>query len=84
MLQNLMSEGLYDSFRHFNPHGDHYSWWDYRGGGYRANEGLRIDLVLASSACLDDATGCYIDEKPRQRERPSDHTPVVAEFAKAS
>jgi len=23
---------------------------------------------------------CYIDKKPRLMERPSDHTPIVAEF----
>jgi exodeoxyribonuclease-3 len=23
---------------------------------------------------------CYIDKEPRKLERPSDHTPVVAEF----
>ncbi len=80
MLQNLMAEGLYDTFRHFNSQGDLFSWWDYRGGGYRANEGLRIDLILSSSASLDLAETCRIDETPRQRERPSDHTPVIASY----
>jgi exodeoxyribonuclease-3 len=81
MLHKLMSEGLYDSYRHLNSQGDAFSWWDYRGGGYRANEGLRIDLVLSSGSMLDSLTECHIDEQPRQRERPSDHTPVVAAYA---
>lgn len=80
MLQKLMGEGLYDTFRAFYHDGDHFSWWDYRGGGYRANEGLRIDLVLSSSDMLDAAEQCYIDEAPRKLERPSDHTPVVAQY----
>ena len=80
MLQSLMAEGLYDTFRHFNQDGDHFSWWDYRGGGYRANEGLRIDLILSSDSALSKATSCHIDEHPRKLERPSDHTPVVAAF----
>jgi exodeoxyribonuclease-3 len=80
MLQKLMSEGLYDTYRQFNDQGDHFSWWDYRGGGYRANEGLRIDLILSSAACLSKAKNCTIDETPRKLERPSDHTPVIAEF----
>lgn len=80
MLQKLMSEGLFDTFRHFNSQGDTFSWWDYRGAGYRANEGLRIDLILSSSAMLDAANKCIIDEAPRKLERPSDHTPVVAEY----
>ena len=80
MLQKLMSEGLYDTYRHFNKDGDQFSWWDYRGAGYRANEGLRIDLVLSSSALLNKATASSIDETPRKLERPSDHTPVIAEY----
>jgi len=80
MLQKLLSEGLYDTFRSFNKEGENFSWWDYRGAGYRANEGLRIDLILSSSALLDHATNCWIDEAPRRLERPSDHTPVVAEY----
>ena len=80
MLQKLMSEGLYDTFRHFHTDGDKFSWWDYRGAGYRANEGLRIDLILSSSEMLNSSTNCIIDESPRKLERPSDHTPVVAEY----
>lgn len=80
MLQKLMAEGLYDTYRQFNAQGDQFSWWDYRGAGYRANEGLRIDLILSSSACLNAATKCWIDEAPRKLERPSDHTPVVVEL----
>ncbi len=81
MLQKLMGEGLYDTFRHFNKNGDQFSWWDYRGAGYRANEGLRIDLVLSSSAMLDKAIASNIDETPRKLERPSDHTPAISEYA---
>ena len=80
MLQKLMSEGLYDTYRHFNHDGDGFSWWDYRTNAYDRNEGLRIDLILSSSAMLDQARACNIDETPRKLERPSDHTPVVAEY----
>ena len=80
MLQSLMSEGLYDTFRHFHSEGERFSWWDYRGPGYRANAGLRIDLVLSSAAMLDLATKSDIDESPRKLERPSDHTPVFADY----
>jgi len=80
MLQKLMSEGLYDTYRNFNKEGDQFSWWDYRGAGYRANEGLRIDLVLSSSAMLNNAVSSSIDETPRKLERPSDHTPAIAVY----
>ncbi len=80
MLQNLMSEGLFDTYRHFNCDAEQFSWWDYRSNAYDRNEGLRIDLILSSSAMLDRASSCNIDESPRKLERPSDHTPVVVEY----
>ena len=45
-----------------------------------ADVGLRIDLILASSALAQKCGACHIDKAPRQLERPSDHTPVVASF----
>jgi len=41
---------------------------------------LRIDLILASAALAKACTASYIDREPRTWERPSDHTPVIAEF----
>jgi exodeoxyribonuclease-3 len=55
--------------------------WDYRGAGYRANAGLRIDLVLSSGELLKHSTASWIDEAPRKHERPSDHTPVIVEYS---
>ncbi|MFT4629182.1 MAG: exodeoxyribonuclease-3 [Arenicella sp.] len=80
MLQNLMSEGLFDTYRSFHQQPDQFSWWDYRTDGYSRNEGLRIDLILSSSDILDVAKDCVIDESPRKLERPSDHTPVVVQY----
>ncbi len=81
MLQTLMGEGLYDTYRKHNTQGEHYSWWDYRGAGYRANAGLRIDLILSSGKLLQRSSACWIDETPRKHERPSDHTPVIVEYS---
>jgi exodeoxyribonuclease-3 len=50
-------------------------------GAFRRNHGLRIDLVLASAALAARCSGCHIDREPRLWDRPSDHTPVVAEFS---
>ncbi len=80
MLQKLLSEGLFDTYRKFNDSTDQFSWWDYRTDGYSRNEGLRIDLILSSSKLLDAAISCEIDEGPRKLERPSDHTPVVVKY----
>lgn len=79
-LQRLLDMGLSDTFRQFEQEEKSFSWWDYRGAGFRRNLGLRIDLVLASAALSQHCTACWIDKEPRRLERPSDHAPVMAEF----
>ena len=78
--QKMLALGLSDTFRLFDQEEGLFSWWDYRGGGFRRNHGLRIDLVLASDALSKQCKSSIIDQVPRTWERPSDHTPVVAEF----
>jgi len=79
-LQALLDLGLSDVFRQFEQPEKTFSWWDYRAAGFRRNAGLRIDLILASKALADKCGASYIDREPRTWERPSDHTPVIAEF----
>ena len=79
-LGALLELGLSDLFRLFDQEERLFSWWDYRMLGFRRNHGLRIDLILGSKALAEACTSCRIDKDPRKRERPSDHTPVVAEF----
>ncbi|MDH3441238.1 MAG: exodeoxyribonuclease III [Gammaproteobacteria bacterium] len=80
-LQRLIDLGLSDVYRQFDQPEQNFSWWDYRAAGFRRNAGLRIDLILASEALASRCTASYIDKEPRTWERPSDHTPVIAEFS---
>lgn len=80
-LQAIQSLGLQDTFRLFTQADKSFSWWDYRAGGFRRNHGLRIDLILASQALAERCQACVIDREPRTWEKPSDHTPVIAEFS---
>jgi exodeoxyribonuclease-3 len=80
-LQKILGLGLGDVFRQFDQEDNSFSWWDYRAAAFRRNMGLRIDLILASQALAGQCTSCSIDKEPRRLERPSDHTPVVAEFS---
>jgi exodeoxyribonuclease-3 len=50
---------------------------------FRRKMGLRIDLILASEAMQPHCQASYVDIEPRRQERPSDHAPVIAEFAQA-
>lgn len=79
-LQRIIDLGLVDTFRLFDQPEKSYSWWDYRAAAFRRNHGLRIDLILASESLSGNCSACVIDKEPRSLERPSDHTPVVAEF----
>jgi len=79
-LNNILDLGFDDSFRLLHDDAGHYSWWDYRMAGFQRNLGLRIDLILTNEPMSEMLTASYIDKEPRTWERPSDHTPVVAEF----
>lgn len=80
-LADIMQLGLQDCFRLQPQPEKTFSWWDYRLYAFRRNRGLRIDLILASSALAEQFIHSTIDKTPRTLERPSDHTPVIAEFA---
>jgi len=80
-LKSVMAHGLVDAFRHFEQPEKSFSWWDYRQGAFRRNNGLRIDLILVHQALLPALRGVRIDVELRRAERASDHTPVIAEFA---
>ncbi len=80
-LGELLNLGLHDVFRQFDQAEKSFSWWDYRAAGFRRNAGLRIDLILASPPMAEACQASHIDKEPRTWERPSDHTPVVADFA---
>lgn len=77
-FQDLLQLGLRDTFRLFEQAEKSFSWWDYRMMAFRRNMGVRIDHILISAAL--NCTSCLIDKAPRKLERPSDHTPVLAEI----
>ena len=80
-FRRLLDLGLQDTFRLFPQEDQTFSWWDYRAAAFRRNLGLRIDHILASPALAAACTACSVDPGPRRLERPSDHAPVIAEFA---
>jgi exodeoxyribonuclease-3 len=83
-LGQITALGLADAFRHFEQPEKSFSWWDYRQGAFRRNNGLRIDLVLVHRQLLPRLASCRIDVEPRRVERASDHTPVVVYFRAAA
>jgi exodeoxyribonuclease-3 len=57
-----------------------FSWWDYRAGAFKKNQGLRIDHVLVSADLVPRCTGTLVDRQAREGKLPSDHAPVEASF----
>ena len=79
-IHHVKQWGFVDAFRRMNGDAQEFSWWNYREGAWQRNQGLRIDHIWVSPPLAEQCTGCWIDKGPRGGERPSDHTPVVAEF----
>jgi len=80
-LNGIMEWGFVDLFRKYCQEAGQYTFWDYRErGGFRRNHGWRLDHIMVSKSLAKKSTGCYVDKKPRMLEKPSDHTPLVAEF----
>lgn len=80
-IEYVRQWGFVDVFRKMNGDVKEFSWWDYRAGSWQRNQGLRIDHIWASPKLAEACVSCIIDKAPRALDKPSDHTPVVAEFA---
>jgi exodeoxyribonuclease-3 len=79
-FRKLLESGFADSFRLFEQPEKEFSWWDYRLNAFQRGWGLRIDFVLLSAELAKRCKSAAIDKAPRALERPSDHTPVLAEL----
>lgn len=77
----LIHQGLTDAFRIQDGNAGRYTFWDYQGGAWTKNHGIRIDHFLLSPSVTDRFESCVIDTGPRGWDKPSDHVPVVLEIA---
>ena len=57
-----------------------YTFWDYQGGAWPKNRGIRIDHALLTPQAADRLAAAGIDAEVRGREKPSDHAPVWVEL----
>lgn len=80
-LQRIMQWGFVDVFRVHCKEPSQYTFWDYRPiNAFKYNLGWRLDHIMATQPLAKKCTACYIDKEPRTKEKPSDHTPIIAEF----
>lgn len=60
-----------------------FTFWDFKAGGFQKDQGLNIDFMLVTPQLADRLTGAGVDRDTRVERgaKPSDHTPIWAEFA---
>ena len=81
-LESVKSWGLVDLFRVHVPGPGQYTYYDYRTkDGVAEGKGWRVDHILATKPLADRSVNAWIDLDPRRAGRPSDHAPMVVEFA---
>ena len=76
----LINYGFTDTVKYFIDGKSNWTYWGYRGGGWKKGNGLRIDHFLTSPEVTDLIKNVKIDREPRSWEKPSDHTPVIIEL----
>ena len=77
------AHGWVDLGRQLQPAPErYYSWWSYRALDWRAHDrGRRLDHIWGSPQLAPHATGHRVIEQTRDWERPSDHIPLIMDFA---
>ncbi len=79
-FRELVNLGFTDAFRACHTEAHRYTFWDYQGGAWQKDNGIRIHHLLLSPQAADRLTASDIDRNVRVREQPSYHVPIWAEL----
>jgi exodeoxyribonuclease-3 len=82
-LAELQELGLRDVVRDRWPAERVFTYWDYRGGMFHRDLGMRIDLVLAAAPVAGRVRAAWVDRQARKGTAPSDHAPVIVDLDEA-
>jgi len=75
-IDEFLSLGYFDTFRHLNPHPHQYTWWNMRTGAKKNNKGWRIDYIFATENLKNEVKNAYLMPDVEF----SDHCPMVLEL----
>jgi exodeoxyribonuclease III len=84
LLAKLKAAGNWvDLAREFiDPSQKLYTWWSYRAQDWeKTDKGRRLDHMWVTPDLKDKAVSHQVDKKCRSWGKPSDHAPIVTEFA---
>lgn len=79
-FREILNLGATEIYRAQHPDDRAYSFWDYQGGAWQQDKGLRLDLFLLSPEAVDLAQTSAISRAERGKDKASDHVPVVLEI----
>jgi exodeoxyribonuclease-3 len=77
-FQRLKNLGLTEAFEATDNRAHQYTFWDYQGGAFPKDHGIRIDHHLLSPQAADRLESVEIYRRARELTKPSDHVPVIA------
>ena len=82
-FRRITTQGWTDAIRIRNPHATRgpFTFWDYKGGAWSRDDGIRIDHLLLSPEAADLMIDAGVDRAARAAEKPSDHVPVWLRLA---
>jgi len=79
-FRTLINLGMSDALRAVSD-APVYTFWDFQGGAWRRNNGIRIDHLLLSPQAADRLGGVIVHKELRGWDRPSDHVAIEGNFS---
>ncbi len=79
-FRRLKHLGFTEAVRAVTDAPDTFTFWDYQGGAWQKNNGIRIDHLLLSPEAANRFSSATIEKHVRAWEKPSDHVPVAIEL----
>ena len=83
LFRSFKNIGYYDAYRSKNGNKIKWTFWDYQGGCWNKDNGIRIDHIMLSPEAVDKLIECEIDKEPRGKNKPSDHVPIWCEMERS-
>ncbi len=83
-FRRLSALGFTDAIRAVEDAPNTFTFWDYTGGAWPKNNGIRIDHLMLSPEAARLLSSAAIEKHVRGWEKPSDHVPVAVELSVAA
>ncbi len=75
-VSKFISKGYIDTFRHFHPEPEEYTWWTYRFNARKRNIGWRLDYFFVTEGLMERVKDSII----LKEVYGSDHAPILLEI----